>query len=125
MDYSELYVFYTGSAAIQVKFNGNVIRSGAVIPAGPYAVIVYDEGDNPNPRFMMAGPAVSIASDLNPSGMGLQSVVFGPYTFPTNASYRIEDTNLGASSVVTFTTSATSSGSGSGGSSGSGDRAAA
>ena len=118
IDYAELYVIYTGSTAIQVKFNGNIIRSGAVIPAGLYAVVVYDEGDNLNPRFVMTGPGVSISSDLNPSGMGLQSVTFGPYTFPTNASYRIEDTNLGASSVVTFTTSATSSGSGSGGSSG-------
>ena len=106
---AELYVSYTGANIVQVMLAGQVIRSGGSIPAGTYVVLVYDDGYNATPRFLMSGPGVNISSDLNSSGMGIDGVsTFGPYTFPTGASYTVQQ--QGGPSV-TFGTTASSGGS--------------
>jgi hypothetical protein len=113
----ELNVIYTSVPSLQVKLDGDVIRSGGSLPAGSYMVLVYDDGDYTTPRFTMSGPGVSVNSDLNSTGMGIDAPsFFGPFTFQPSSTYRIQDSNIGASSLVTITTTAASSGSsGSGG----------
>ena len=117
VDPTELYVNYTGATTVQVTVGGTIIRTGGSIPAGLYTVLVYDDGYNSNPRFTMSGPGVSINSDLNSTGMGVDGVsTFGPYTFPTSASYTVQQAG---GTAVTFSTT-TASGGSSGGSGGSG-----
>jgi hypothetical protein len=116
-----LTVTYIGSSSLQVRLaDGTTVRSGATIPAGSYQVLV-DDADYTNPKFVMTGPGVNISSDLNSSGMGIdRPAFFGPYSFPTGSTYTLQDANIGASSAVTFTASAsatTSGASSSGGSS--------
>jgi hypothetical protein len=116
-----LAVSYIGSTSLQVRGpDGTIIRSGGTLPAGSYQVQV-DDPDFSSPRFQISGPGVSVSDDLNSTGMGIDRPAFlGPYTFQANASYRIQDANIGAGSAVTFTTTAggsTSGGSSSGGSS--------
>ncbi len=111
---STLMVTYTSSKSIQVKLaDGTVVGSGTPVPAGSYTVLVYDDPNTyPNPRFTINGPGVAVSSDLNSTGMGLdEPASLGPYTFQTSSTYTVEDTNMGASSLVTFTTTATSGGS--------------
>jgi hypothetical protein len=108
----ELNVIYTSVPSLQVKLEGDVIRSGGSIPAGSYMVLVYDDGDYTTPRFTMNGPGVSVNSDLNSTGMGIDAPsFFGPFTLQPSSTYRIQDSNIGASSLVTITTTAASSGS--------------
>jgi hypothetical protein len=114
-------VVYTTNS-LQVKLSdGTVVTGGTVIPAGSYTIQVYDSGDFPTPKFTMSGPGVSISSDLNSTGMGLDvPTTFGPLNLQTTSSYAVSDANMGAGSRVAFTTSATvgaSSGSSSSGSS--------
>ena len=113
-------VSYIGTTSLQVTGPGGVIRSGGTLPAGSYQVQV-DDPDFTNPKFQLSGPGVNVSDDLDSTGMGIDRPRFlGPYTFQANASYRIQDANMGASSAVTFTTTAggsTSGGSSSGGSS--------
>ena len=112
---TELYVTYIGSNVVQVTVGGTVVRSGGSIPAGLYTVLVYDDGYNANPRLTMSGPGVSINSDLNSTGMGVDGVsTFGPFTFPASASYTVQQVGGPA---VAFSTTAASGGSSSGGSS--------
>lgn len=113
---SMLTVVYTGSTTFQVTLaGGGVVETGTVIPAGSYTVTVDDDvnsGDS-NPEFTITGPGVDFANNLNSTGMGIDDVSnFGPFIFQTSSSYSIEDTNIGASSLITFTTTATSSASG-------------
>ena len=69
---------------------------------------MYDSGDFPSPKFSMTGPGVSVSSDLNSTGMGIDvPSTFGPFNLPTNSSFTVSDTNMGASSRVAFSTSAT------------------
>ena len=118
-----LAVTYIGSSSIQVKLgDGTTVRSGSVIPAGSYTLQV-DDPDYPNPKFTMNGPGVSVSSDLNSTGMGIDRPAFlGPYTLQTSSTYSVGDANMGSSVTISFTTSAsaTASGSSSGGSSSSG-----
>jgi hypothetical protein len=118
-DAGTLQITYVGTSSLQVKLgDGTSVPSGGTIPAGSYQVLV-DDPDDTNPRFTMSGPGVSISSDLNSTGMGIdRPAMFGPYTLQTSASYRVADANMSGASAVTFTTSATASaggGSGSGG----------
>jgi hypothetical protein len=114
-DSATLTVTYTSATALQVKLgSGAVVPSGGVIPAGSYMVIVYDDpSTDPNPKLTISGPGVGLSSDLNSTGMGIdQPSTFGPYTFQTSSSYTVEDTNIGASTLVSFTTTATATASG-------------
>jgi hypothetical protein len=119
---AELDVTYNSPTSLSVKIaGGGAVSSGATIPAGSYNVIVYDAGVDMNPHLTISGPGVSLSTDLNSTGMGIdQTAPFGPYTFQTSSTYTIEDTNAGASTLVTFTTTATSTASSSGSSSTSG-----
>jgi hypothetical protein len=107
-----LQVTYIGTSSLQVRLgDGTTVRSGGTIPAGSYQVLV-DDADYTNPKFTMTGPGVSISSDLNSSGMGIdRPAFFGPYTLPASATYTLQDANMGASTAITFTTSATAGGS--------------
>jgi hypothetical protein len=122
---AELDVTYNSPTSLSVKIaGGGAVTSGSTIPAGSYNVIVYDAGVDMNPHLTISGPGVSLSSDLNSSGMGIdQTAPFGPYTFQMSSTYIIEDTNAGASTLVTFTTTATSTASSSGSSSTSGGSA--
>jgi hypothetical protein len=102
----EIAVFYLGGD-LQVKVGGAVIRSGGSIPAGSYMVLIYDD-EYPMPDFQLTGPGVSIRTDMNSGQMGglITPTVLGPYSFQTGATYRVEDRNIGAASVSTFTTTA-------------------
>ena len=109
-------VTYVTAKTLQVKLSdGTTIGPGSPLPAGSYSVLVYDDPNTyPNPNFTMNGPGVAISSNLNSTGMGLdEPATFGPFNFPVGASYNVEDTNIGASSLVTFSTTAGGSGGGS------------
>jgi len=111
-------VFYTGTSLEAKLSNGTALSTGAVVPPGPYSVVVYDSGDDANPRFTMTGPGASISSDLNPDGSGIQvPVTFGPFVLEPSASYAIFDANMAGGQQITFTTSATGSSASSSGSS--------
>jgi hypothetical protein len=115
VDPTELYVNYTGANSVQVTVGGQVVRSGGSIPAGLYTVLVYVNGYNDSPRFLMSGPSVSINDNLNSTGMGVDGVsTFGPYAFPAGASYTVQQQG---GPTVTFSTTASAGGSSSGGSS--------
>lgn len=107
---ASLMITYTTPTSLQVTLgDGTVVTSGSVVPAGSYEVHVLDDavsGDL-NPNIRVSGPGVTVASNLN-TGMGIFPAAFGPFTFQTSSSYSIEDSILGASSLVTFTTTATS-----------------
>ena len=117
-DGATINVVYTTNS-LQVKTDtGTVLASGTTIPAGSYTIQVYDSGDFPNPKFSMTGPGVSVSSDLNSTGMGIDvPSTFGPFNLPTSSSFTISDSNMGASSRVGFSTSATVMAAGGGGSS--------
>jgi hypothetical protein len=114
-----LQVIYVGSSSLQLRLgDGTAVSPGGTVPAGSYQILV-DDADYTTPQFTMSGPGVSISSNLNSTGMGIdRPATFGPYTLQTSSTYRLQDTSMGAS--FTFQTSATaSSGStGSGGSTG-------
>jgi hypothetical protein len=116
---AELDVTYNSPTSLSVKIAGGAaVPSGSTIPAGSYNVIVYDAGVDMNPHLTISGPGVSLSTDLNSTGMGIdQTAPFGPYTFQTSSTYSIEDTNAGASTLVTFNTTATATASSGGGSS--------
>ena len=109
-----LDVTYVGSTSLLVRLgDGSTVRSGGTIPAGQYQVLVEDD-DFPSPSFKMSGPGVSISSNLDSSGMGIDHpATFGPFIFQPTSSYTLQDANIGGSSVVTFATSATAASSGS------------
>ena len=116
VDPTEMYVNYTGPTTVQITVGGSIIRTGGSVPAGLYTVLVYENGYNSTPRFTMTGPGVSISSDLNSTGMGVDGVsAFGPYTFSSGASYTVQQVGGAA---VTFSTTAASGGSSGGSSSG-------
>jgi hypothetical protein len=118
-DATTINVFYNnGGQSLTVKLStGQTIApGGGSVPAGSYQVLVYDQNDNMNPQFVMSGPGVSINSNLNTTGMGLDiPEAFGPYTFNQGASYTVSDSNIGSSSALSFSISAGSSGGSSGG----------
>jgi hypothetical protein len=97
-----------GAKSLQAKLsNGNVLANGSVVPPGPYSVVVYDGGDDPSPQFAMSGPGVSVASDLNPNGTGIEvPMTFGPFVLEPSASYTIYDAGIGGTAIG-FTTAAT------------------
>lgn len=114
---ASLIITYTTPTSLQVSLaGGGAVNSGTVIPAGSYMVTVNDDtstGDL-NPNLTISGPGVSLSSNLNSTGMGIDDPsTFGPYTFQTSSSYSVEDSNLGSSTLVTFTTTATASATGS------------
>jgi hypothetical protein len=121
LDIGELDVIYTSTSITVRLADGTILRSGGSIPAGSYNVVVQNSGDYMTPRFTFSGPGVNVSSDLDPSGMGMDATsVFGPYTFQAGSTYRIQDTNIGASSLVTFSVTAAAAGSGGSGGSSSG-----
>jgi hypothetical protein len=81
-------------------------------PAGSYQVLVYwAPGDDANPNFKLSGPGVSIASNLNSTGMGTDATsTFGPFGFQGNGSCTVSDSGIGAS--LTFSASAAAGGAG-------------
>jgi hypothetical protein len=115
-DGATINVVYTTSS-LQVKTDtGTVISSGTTIQAGSYTIQVYDSGDFPNPKFSMTGPGVSVSSDLNSTGMGIDvPSTFGPFNLQTTSNFTISDTNMGASSRIAFSTSASVMAAGGGG----------
>ncbi len=107
-DGATINVVYTTSSLQLKTDSGAVISSGTTIPAGSYTIQVYDSGDFPSPKFSMTGPGVSVSSDLNSTGMGIDvPSTFGPFNLPTSSSFTVSDANMGASSRVAFSTSAT------------------
>jgi hypothetical protein len=96
-----LAVTYIGSTSLQVRApDGTAVRSGGTLPAGSYQVQV-DDPDYTNPKFQITGPGVNVSDDLNSTGMGIDRPAYlGPYTFQANASYRIQDANIGASWIL-------------------------
>ena len=83
-------VMYTTSSLQAKLSNGTVLASGTVVPPGPYSVVVYDSSDDSNPLFTMTGPGVSVSSDLNPTGMGIEvPMTFGPFLLEASSSYSI------------------------------------
>ncbi len=112
-----LQVIYVGSSSLQLRLgDGTAVSPGGTVPAGSYQILV-DDADYTTPQFTMSGPGVSISSNLNSTGMGIdRPATFGPYTLQTNATYRMQDTSMGAS--FTFQTSATASSGSTGGSTG-------
>ena len=103
-------VMYTTSSLQAKLSNGTVLASGTVVPPGPYSVVVYDSIDDSNPLFTMTGPGVSVSSDLNPTGMGIEvPMTFGPFLLEASSSYSIFDANMAGGSAISFTTSATGS----------------
>lgn len=111
-----LNILYTSAKSLQVKLSdGTPVGPGAPLAAGSYTVLVYDDpGTDPNPKLTINGPGVSASSDLNSTGMGIdQPATIGPLTFQAGASYTVEDTTIGASSLITFATTSGSTGNGS------------
>ena len=109
-DISTLTITYTTPTSLQVTLSdGTVVKSGSVVPAGSYELHVLDNevtGDQV-PNLKISGPGVSFANSLN-EGMGIPAEqTFGPYTLQTSSTYSIEDSNLGESSLLTFSTTAT------------------
>ena len=80
---AELDITYNSPTSLSVKVAGGAaVSAGSTIPAGAYNVIVYDAGVDMNPHLTISGPGVSLATDLNSTGMGIdQTAPFGPYTF--------------------------------------------
>ena len=117
-DNATLTITYLNPTTLQVQTgDGTIVKSGGTIPAGSYLVLVYDPaaGGDANPNLTLNGPGVGLSSNLNSTGMGIDyPSTFGPYTFQTSSSYSVEDTNLGASSLITFNTTATATASGGG-----------
>ncbi len=113
VDANTIVATYTATS-LQVTLNGSPLKS-ATIAAGSYSVNVNDDpntGDQ-NPDFTFNGPGVSVSNNLNSSGMGIDGLtVLGPFTLQAGASYSIEDSNLGPSTLVTFSVSGTSTNSG-------------
>ena len=111
-------VFYAANSLQAKLSNGTVLASGTVVPPGPYSVVVYDSSEDSNPQFRMTGPGVSVSSDLNPSGMGIEvPMTFGPFLLQASSSYAIFDADMAGGSGIAFTTSATGSSASSEGSS--------
>jgi hypothetical protein len=103
-------IMYTTSSLQAKLSNGTVLASGTVVPPGPYSVVVYDSVDGSNPLFTMTGPGVSVSSDLNPTGVGIEvPMTFGPFLLEASSSYSIFDANMAGGSAISFTTSATGS----------------
>ena len=103
-------IMYTTSSLQAKLSNGTVLASGTVVPPGPYSVVVYDSIDDSNPLFTMTGPGVSVSSDLNPTGVGIEvPMTFGPFLLEASSSYSIFDANMAGGSAILFTTSATGS----------------
>jgi hypothetical protein len=121
--------FFVGSAkadgTLTVRYVGctGMSVSPSPLPAGSYSVLVYDD-DNCNASFTLTGPGVSLSSDLNSTGMGIDHPAgpFGPYTFQAGSTYTARDSGINASAQFTPTAAAAggSSGGSSSGSSGSG-----
>jgi len=106
----DLNIFYTTAKTFQLKLDSGAIVSS--IPAGSYTVLVFDDAStDPTPAFVMSGPGVSITSDLDSTGMGIDTPTsFGPFNFAAGGSYSIKDSNL-AGSATTLTVTAASGGS--------------
>jgi hypothetical protein len=105
-----LLVTYTATSFQAALGDGTPIRNGAAVPAGSYDVQVKDDpntGDQ-NPNFTLSGPGVNVVSDLNSTGMGIDGLsALGTVNLAAGSTYRMEDTHLGQSSTITFTTTAT------------------
>ena len=100
-------VTYTATSLSAKLSNGTVLTSGTVVPPGPYSVVVYDAGDDPNPQFTITGPGASVSSDLNPTGQGIEvPVTFGPFVLEASSSYEIFDAGM-TGGGISFTTAAT------------------
>jgi hypothetical protein len=115
-DVAKIVVTYTTPTSLKVALgDGTPVPTGTTIPAGVYQIEVNDDpntGDQ-KPQFTVSGPGVSVNSDLDSTGMGIDGLSsFGPFNFQTSSSYSIEDKTLGASTIVTFTTSATATATG-------------
>jgi hypothetical protein len=113
-DNGTINITYVSPTTFQVKLGtGAVVNSGGTIPAGSYQILVYDSpGEDLNPKINVSGPGVSVDSDLNSTGMGIDvPSTFGPFTLPAGSSYTVQDTIIGASSRMTFTTGGSTGGS--------------
>jgi hypothetical protein len=103
-------VVYSATSLQATLSNGSVLSSGAVVPPGPYSIVVYDSGSDQSPQFTVSGPGAEMSSDLNPSGTGIEvPIAFGPFVLQPSSSYEISDASMTASAGISFTTSATGS----------------
>jgi hypothetical protein len=107
-DSASIVVTYISPVSFRVRLgDGTNVTSGTAIPAGSYQLFVYDDSEDSSPAFSFTGPGVSISSNLNSTGMGIDSPsVLGVVTLQTSSSYRMQDATVGASSLVGFTTTA-------------------
>jgi hypothetical protein len=107
-DSSSIVVTYISPLAFRVKLgDGTNVTAGSSIPAGSYQLFVYDDSEDLTPLFSFTGPGVSINSNLNSTGMGIDSPsMLGVVTLQTSSSYRMQDSTVGASSLVNFATTA-------------------
>jgi hypothetical protein len=107
-DSSSIVVTYISPISFRVKLgDGTNVTSGTAIPAGNYQLFVYDDSEDSSPAFSFSGPGVSINSNLNSTGMGIDSPsALGVVTLQTNSSYRMQDAAVGASSLISLTTTA-------------------
>src|SRR5581483_8730180 len=102
-----LQITYVGSSSLSLSVNGSPVPAGGTVPAGSYNVLV-DDADDTNPRFQLNGPGVSIDSNLNSTGMGIdRPATFGPFTFQAGSTYTARDVNAGIS--ISFGVGAASS----------------
>ena len=108
-DSASIVVTYVSPTSFRVKLgDGTNVTSGTTIPAGSYQLYVYDDSEDSSPAFSFTGPGVSISSNLNSTGMGIDSPsVFGVVTLQTSSSYRMQDSAAGASSLINLSTSST------------------
>ncbi len=103
-DSASIVVTYISPVAFRVKLgDGTNVTPGSTIPAGSYQLFVYDDSEDSSPAFSFTGPGVSVHSNLNSTGMGIDSPsVLGVVTLQTSSSYQMQDTAVGASSLVSF-----------------------
>jgi hypothetical protein len=108
-DNASIVVTYISPVAFRVKLgDGTNVTTGSTIPAGSYQLFVYDDSEDSSPAFSFTGPGVSVHSNLNSTGMGIDSPsVLGVVTLQTSASYQMQDSTVGASSLISFGTTST------------------
>ncbi len=110
-DNASIVVTYISPVSFRVELgDGTNVTSGTTIPAGSYQLFVYDDSEDSSPAFSFTGPGVSINSNLNSTGMGIGSPsVLGVVTLQTSSSYRMQDSAVGGSSLIPFSTGSTAS----------------
>jgi hypothetical protein len=105
---STLTVNYLSVDTFQATLaNGSVIGPGTVIPAGTYQIIVNDDNYiDPLIDLAITGPGIDLLVDLDG---GSDTTAAYDETLAPSSSYSFQDDMIGASTRVTFSTSAVNS----------------